>query len=334
MEDLSDSRTVSRHFIADWLVALRHVSDPARFDAYLAQADLLGPQRHRVRRAQIVRLYQVAAVDCGDEMMGLWSRPIRAGALKHLLTTLRDASDLPAALYRFTTFWNLLLDDYRLELREAPGSLGLALVPRGPQPVSCFGHMLMLKLAHGLMSWLAGRELPLSGLSFAFGRPSYAADYAVLFPAQVAFGADVSMITFARDALRDRALRTEEELSAFLQNAPRDWIFTGLDSHSVSLQVRVFLARHSPPDASLAAAAKALGLTPRTLMRRLGRERSSFQEVKDGLRRDLALRWLLDEGRSVEEISQDLGFSAAANFHRAFRRWTGETPGNMRQMRR
>ena len=65
-------------------------------------------------------------------------------------------------------------------------------------------------------------------------------------------------------------------------------------------------------------------------MRRLGAEGTSFQGVKDGLRRDLALQALLSRTQSVEEISQDLGFSSSANFHRAFKRWTGRTPGQVR----
>jgi hypothetical protein len=45
-------------------------------------------------------------------MLGLWSRPIRAGTLKYLGLSLLDAPSLMVAMYRFTRFWNLLLDDY------------------------------------------------------------------------------------------------------------------------------------------------------------------------------------------------------------------------------
>ena len=332
-KNTSDSLTVSRPFIADWLRALERCGDAQTVQGILRQAGLSDPQLSRVGRDQIVTLYQRAAAASGDEMTGLWSRPIRNGALKHLLTTMRDASTLPAALYRFTTFWNLLLDDYYLDLSEQNQSLHLTLRARAEThatEVNRFGHMLMLKLAHGLLSWLAGRELQVATVGLAFPQPDFAADYAVLFPVPVHFNTEASCLAFHSDLLSGGVMRSDAELLEFLQNAPRDWIFTGLQGHSISLQLRAFLAERPPFDAALPDCAAALGLEPRTLMRRLDAEATSFQGVKDGLRRDLALRALLTRTQSIEEISQDLGFSSSANFHRAFRRWTGRTPGQIR----
>ena len=255
----ADTLTVSRPFIEDWLRALPRCCDTRRVQGFLQKAGLSDPQLSRVGRDQIVTLYQTAATTSGDEMTGLWSRPIRSGALKHLLTTMRDASTLPAALYRFTTFWNLLLDDYHLDLSEQGQRLTLSLQPRmDPKALNRFGHMLMLKLSHGLLSWLAGRELPIEDVSFSFTRPDFAADYAVLFPAPVQFSAALSQITFRSEALDGGVLRNDAELLTFLQNAPRDWIFTGLQGHSVSLQMRAFLTRHPTFDATLPEGAAAL----------------------------------------------------------------------------
>lgn len=332
-QNTSDSLTVSRPFIADWLRALERCGNTPTVRGFLQQAGLSDPQLSRVGRDQIVTLYQRATIASGDEMTGLWSRPIRSGALKHLLTTMRDASNLPAALYRFTTFWNLLLDDYHLDLHEQDKSLHLTLRARSDASapdVNRFGHMLMLKLAHGLLSWLAGRELQVAAVGLAFPQPDFAADYAVLFPVPVRFHAEASCLAFQSDLLVGGIMRSDAELLEFLQNAPRDWIFTGLQGHSISLQLRAFLAERPPFDAALPDCAAALGLEPRTLMRRLDAEATSFQDVKDGLRRDLALHALLSRAQSIEEITQDLGFSSSANFHRAFRRWTGRTPGQIR----
>jgi AraC-like DNA-binding protein len=66
-------------------------------------------------------------------------------------------------------------------------------------------------------------------------------------------------------------------------------------------------------------------------MRRLDANGTSFQAIKDGLRRDIAIRDLQGGQKSTEEISQDVGFSTAANFHRAFKRWTGATPSSYRR---
>jgi AraC-like DNA-binding protein len=71
--------------------------------------------------------------------------------------------------------------------------------------------------------------------------------------------------------------------------------------------------------------AKRLGLTARSLQRRLQDEGTSFQALRDETRRSLADRYL-GQGLSVAEISFLLGFSEPSAFFRAFKRWTGLTP--------
>ena len=72
--------------------------------------------------------------------------------------------------------------------------------------------------------------------------------------------------------------------------------------------------------------ARALGLSRQTLYRRLKAEGVTFEEVLDGLRRRLALRFLREEGMAVKEAAWRLGFSDPAAFSRAFKRWTGASP--------
>ena len=108
--------TVSYLFIEDWLCALRPLCTEEKYLSFLKHADLTienNLSQARVTLDQLVRLYQLSAVETGDEMMGLWKRPIRARALQHLLTSVREATSLTSALYRFSTFWNLLLDEYQ-----------------------------------------------------------------------------------------------------------------------------------------------------------------------------------------------------------------------------
>lgn len=326
--------TVSRLFIDDWLAALSSYCSPAQMESFMRRAgldDRAGHRQSRVTLDQIVHLYQIAAVESEDEMMGLWHRPIRPRALQHLLTSVAAADTLPSALHRFSTFWNLLLDDYRLTVKAAPDRLTLSLLPLNDAPVQRFGHMLLLKLAHGLLSWLAGHEARVKEVHLTFPRPPFATDYGVIFPARIAFGAAASAIVFDPVTLGRPLSKTKAELADFLRQAPRDWIFTNYREHAWSLRVRDFLFRSDWQDCRLVDAARALHVTPRTLMRHLDREGLSFQAIKDDLRRDIAIRDIRDANKSIENISQDLGFSSTSNFHRAFRRWTGDTPGSFRR---
>ncbi|SFF20700.1 Arabinose-binding domain of AraC transcription regulator, N-term [Sulfitobacter brevis] len=278
--------TVSRQFIADWLAALRPLCSETEYLSFLKRAELMAdqdPSQGRVTLDQIVCLYQLAAVETGDEMMGLWARPIRPRALQHLLTSVREATSLTSALYRFSTFWNLLLDDHQFTLKEEDSVLVLALQPRGEVPVHSFGHMLILKLAHGLLSWLAGQEAPVKEVGFAFASPAFAQDYAVIFPASVTFDRPVTSISFDLNKLGPVQMRSTAELDLFLENAPRDWIFTRSREHTQSLRVRSYLSQTEWENANLTEAARSMHMTPRTLIRKLEADGTSFQSIKDAL---------------------------------------------------
>lgn len=326
--------TVSRPFIEDWLQALRMLCTTAQYVSLLDRADLAsgtGDEQGRVTLDQIVGLYRLAAVETGDEMMGLWSRPIRPRALQHLLTSVREATTLASALYRFSTFWNLLLDDHQFTLNEMDSVLTLALHRQSDAPSQRFGHMLILKLAHGLLSWLARQEVSVKEVGFAFKRPDFAPDYAIIFPAPVQFDSAQTSISFDPGVLGDVQVRSTADLDIFLENAPRDWIFTQSRSHTQSLRVRSYLGRVGWQDANLTHAAHAMHMTQRTLIRKLDADGTSFQGIKDALRRDIAIDDLRKGDKSVEAIALDVGFSSSANFHRAFRRWTGNTPSSYRR---
>jgi AraC-like DNA-binding protein len=89
-------------------------------------------------------------------------------------------------------------------------------------------------------------------------------------------------------------------------------------------RVREFLTRSL--SAGLDEAARELGVSARTLHRRLRVEGSSFRAVKDALRRSLALAHLEKTRKSIAEIAAELGYSEPSAFFRAFQAWTGEAP--------
>lgn len=330
--------TVSQAFIQDWVDALYAYCPAQQVTEFLNRTglqmlsaqNLTGQKQGRVTHDQIVRLYQIVAVETGDEMMGLLSRTIRPGALKLLCTSVLGASSLAAAMHRFAIFWNLLLDDHQLALVESKTSLSLQLTPVTNAAETRFGQALLLKLAHGVASWLVHRELPLTQVGFAFTKPGFAADYPILFPAPIVFSQPQSFLTFEK-RLGDLPVSASEiDMLPFLQRAPRDWIFTRFREHALPLRLREMLLMSDRMSCTLNTAAQALNITPRTLIRRLKSEGTSFQEIKDALRCDIALRDL-GHSKSLEAISQDAGFASPASFHRAFRGWTGQTPGQYRQ---
>lgn len=328
--------TVSLGFVEDWLQSLQRISGPADYSRLLHQAGFrsafLAQPSARLTHDQFVKLYQVFATGTGDEMMGLWSRSIRSGSLKYLCKTVIDAPSIRTALYRFTRFWNLLLDDYALDMVEEADTIRIVLRPYQDDCVpNRFGHTLLLKLTHGIVSWLAGWEMPVEHVWFQFARPAFAEDYPILFPSSISFDARHSAIGFLQSIGRLHIERKPSEMRQFLERAPRDWIFTAFKEHALQLKVREFLYVNDYPDWTLERAARFLNMSPRTLIRKLAAEDRSFQAIKDGLRRDIAIRDLKGSSKSMDEISWSIGFTSSAVFHRAFKNWTGMTPGEYRR---
>jgi AraC-like DNA-binding protein len=99
-------------------------------------------------------------------------------------------------------------------------------------------------------------------------------------------------------------------------------------------KVREILLVNLMRPTSFDAAARHLHMTTRTLRRKLRAENISFRKLVDELRAQVAIRYLRDTDLTVEEIAYSLGFGDAANFRRAFRRWTGRGPLEFRNLAR
>ena len=101
-------------------------------------------------------------------------------------------------------------------------------------------------------------------------------------------------------------------------------------SRTVIGQIRLQLAEQAPSYPDLETLAGRLCVTSRTLKRHLIRGGLRFQDLLDQMRHAHAVRLLEQPELSVEEIAERVGYASAASFHRAFRRWTGLSPGAFR----
>ncbi|MBF3242169.1 helix-turn-helix transcriptional regulator, partial [Pseudomonas aeruginosa] len=99
---------------------------------------------------------------------------------------------------------------------------------------------------------------------------------------------------------------------------------------SLTSQIRRLLGRDCRRWPDLDQVARQLHMSSQTLRRHLREEGGSFQQLKDHLRRDLAIYHLGRDELSIQDIAEQLGFSEPSAFHRAFKKWTGLTPGAYR----
>jgi AraC-like DNA-binding protein len=139
-----------------------------------------------------------------------------------------------------------------------------------------------------------------------------------------------NQITF-RSAWLDRAANLGNKTTYPAVVALCDDLLTDLKSRiGVAGEIRALLLRDITNAPTLAAIAKLLEISDRSLRRQLREQGISFRGLRDELRMQIALKYLRTTGLANEDIALALGFSDAANFRRAFRRWTNKSPSEIR----
>lgn len=165
-----------------------------------------------------------------------------------------------------------------------------------------------------------------------FAAPAHHAAYAALFRCPVYFAADENAVLLRADAARLPLPSHDEtlfrELAAQCDQRLRQLSQESRFAARVQKVIGPMLSGNTP---SLEDVASALGMASWTLRRKLKEENTSFQDLLDDMRRDLALAYMTDVGLSLGEIAYILGFSTPGAFQRAFKRWTGTTPGDYRR---
>ena len=156
------------------------------------------------------------------------------------------------------------------------------------------------------------------------------ATYRRYFGCEVYFGDPADGIMFSPEDLASPILRQSSGVHRSMatlieRNFPRQ----RLPFHA---EARGLITRRlEAGDCSSGEVARAMNLHNRTLRRRLQQEGSSFQEVKDEVRRDLTLYYLERTELDFRTISEKLGFAEQSIFSRSCRRWFGKSPGQLRQ---
>jgi AraC-like DNA-binding protein len=337
MTDAVEKHTVSMHFVT---AAVAHLPPDGR-DRALAAAGipdhLLDQANARVPATAYSALWLAVARELDDEFFGLDRRSMKVGSFALICQAVLSCADLDRALKRMLRGFSLFLDDVQPELHLEGSDAVVRIANRiRDEADRRFADETLLILVHGLMCWLAGRRIPLTHVSFTHARPAYASEYALMYCEQLGFDAAQTTMRFEGRALSAPVVQNAATLQQFLRTAPQSVFLKYRNEESWTFRLRRRL-RGSVGEAdawpTLEEVAAELGTTATTLRRRLERESTSYQAIKDGLRSDVAIDFLCDSSLSVDEIAARIGFQDASAFHRAFKRWNGVQPGEYRRRR-
>lgn len=290
-----------------------------------------------VSAQQYSRVYQQVLRLLQDETFGVaGSGPAEPGAFRMMCYCIISCETLGKAINRASEFYRTFSDEpgqlyvnfsdraarvgYRAGTRQAGEPVGL---------IEAYG----LAMWHRFFGWLCGRPLELRRVDFRGAQPARVDKYETLFHCPVYFNQSADLLYFDSDCLSWPVVHTEQSLDEFLRTAPYPLMVMDVDpSHnSLSTQVKAMIGHDfSEGFPGFETISSALGISAPTLRRRLKREGTTFQQIKDEARCEAARLHLGRPELSINEVAKLLGFTDPSAFHRSFKKWTGRTPGQFR----
>lgn len=289
----------------------------------------------RVPVQHSVQLWQEALAQTADPYLGLrvadYHRPEAFNVLGYLSlsgSTLREGAE------RWQRFSSLVNDESAFWLREDDPHAAFVWEP-GPalEPVLRELEQVSTVSAVKLMRLAAGPEFRPEAVHMRHTPPGDPAPYVERLHAPVHFGQPETRIVFAREWLDRPTLTANPGLARLLAHYAEQALaqFNSRNGGFLQQVQREIARTLGEGEVGLERIAAVLGVSPRTLQRRLKEEATTFYDVLDGVRHDLSMQYLRQRELAISEVAFLLGFSEASAFYRAFRRWTGETPAAFRR---
>lgn len=162
-------------------------------------------------------------------------------------------------------------------------------------------------------------------------RPKSIVEHQRLFRCPLRFSASVNSVVVARDVFDLPQVAADAGLCSVLERHARELLRDLPSAGTLADQVRHLITDGlDSGNVSVETVAGRLHMSVRTLGRRLGEEGISYQRLLTEIRSKLAVRYLREQELSTDEVAVLLGFSNVSVFRRAFKRWTGQTPGEFR----
>lgn len=323
-------KLVSNHYIQATISGALKAGFSA--EVLLAQAaiplELMNKPRARITEVQLANLIRSVWRETGDEFMKLTSRPCHLGVFELMAESVLQAKTLGGMLYQSARFYQRVQDEIEFSVSLQNDVADFTLTLRHPEhdPDHLFQEFLLL-MWQRFICWLVNEQITFSDTRFSYPEPAHIDEYAPMFSGQLIFEQTTSGFTLHPKLLNLPIVRDQSELSTFLQQSPLEVLRRVGQDSSLHSQVRRFLVKQGLEQLpTLEQVAKSLHMTARTLRRKLKDEGVSYQQIKDRLRCDTAIRLLTEESLSIADISHLTGFTEQAAFCRAFKSWTGVAP--------
>ncbi|MCG8425670.1 MAG: AraC family transcriptional regulator [Proteobacteria bacterium] len=306
-------------------------------DAGLARYDLADLDS-RVPLQAVYRLIELAVERTGDQLFGLrFSQQFQFEDLDALGFLMATSPTLGHAFERSMRYYRLWNDGEHYGFYKDDDQVRITFTPHGPwRPAHRHAvEMAFYDIAVN-SARLIGRAVPLRHVRFRHAAldpddqlPGQSLDE--FFGIEVEFRAPIDELIFPASILSIPLPESNPAMCQFFERYTREKLAVLPAPAPLRERARQWIAAHlHQPDLTLGELARQLKLSRRTLQRRLRDEGTSMNALLDEVRRERASVFL-GSAMAIAEIAYMLGYSESSAFHRAFKRWTGQTPEAFRE---
>ena len=297
--------------------------------------------RGEISAMQYSRVYQSVLSLLQDETFGTTgSELVAPGAFRMMCYCIISCDNLGQAIQRASEFYRTFFDE-RSQLytnfSDQVARVGYRTMSREGRPQVAAADAYGLSMWHRFFGWLCGRPIELKRVDFTGASPERLEKYERLFGCPLNFKQANDLLYFDSECLAWPIVHTEHSLREFLRTAPYQLLMmeNTPDGDNLAAQVKAMIGHDfSEGFPGFETISSALNMSAPTMRRRLKREGTTFQQLKDEARCDAAMLCLDRPELSINEVAIQMGFTDPSAFHRSFKKWTQQTPGQFRASRR
>jgi AraC-like DNA-binding protein len=299
-------------------------------DALLREAGLSAAfdARDRLELVELARLHEAAQRLTGHAALGL-AMCRQAGqtfdVVGHMMShadTLHDAIGLAAR------YGHLIVEDYHLKLHLGPteARVTFELARSAPAADRLLADFVMAGMQHLIRACVEPRAA-IGCVRFEHEAPKDLSAYSQMFECPVYFSQPHTAIEFPRRYLSAVPSSRDPEIVSLLREQAERRLARRVPGQVTAGAIASYLRACAPNRLpTMNETARDLGLSPRSLRRRLAEEGASFRALSQAALQASATQMLGEGRRPVPEVASRLGFTDVSSFERAFKRWTGSTP--------
>jgi len=288
---------------------------------------------HRAHTDQVARLFRSVQKELNDEFMGFTAEPCKYGIFDIFCELSNQCKTLGELLEKMVFFYGLITKSVKMRIfitNKDIAELQFSLARPELDPENFLAEWLLV-IWHRFSSWYIAEAIRLKSTSFNHEMPAHLKELQIMFPGNIVFKQPYNSISFDANYLTRPLVRTSREMHGFVVNHPAEIMTIPGGKISLESQIERIITHECDSKLNFPKVgdlSEILGLSTLMLYRRLKYEGTSYQKIKDNMRRELAISKLVKERLSVEEVSEIVGFAEPRSFTRAFKHWTGLTPRN------